>query len=146
MNIQKLIPLALLGAALAVAAPQERREGDRGEVLRTKQAQSYLNLTDAQVASLQQILDRHKAGIEAIQQQINDKQRGQEQAFETADPLVVGKVFIEVAALRKQIAQAQQALSGQVLGILTAEEMWVLPVLGLEKSGEREIIRVRVER
>jgi Spy/CpxP family protein refolding chaperone len=158
MNIYKLIPLALLGAALTVAAPQESREGRMGEVLRVKQAQSYLNLSDAQVASLQQILDRHKAGIEAIQQQIADKQRGQEQAFETGDPLAVGKVFLEVAALRKQIAQEQQALSGQVLGILTneqrakvqrllaaREEMWVLPVLGLDKSGGREI-RVQVRR
>jgi len=95
------------------------------------QLKAYLNLTDAQMQSLTDILNSRNTAQQAIYKQISDKQNQLNTLLKngTTDALTVGQLEIDINNLRKQLPLPSGNYRDSALGVLTADQKAKLPAL-----------------
>jgi Spy/CpxP family protein refolding chaperone len=89
------------------------------------QLKSYLNLSDAQLQSLEDIYKSRLAAQQAIYQQISAKQKQLNQllAGGTSDAATVGQLMIDIHNLQKQTATPSSMYRDQALRVLSADQV-----------------------
>ena len=116
----RLISVTLAATALFAQAPGGPRMHGMSAQGKTTHVQSYLNLTDAQITSLQQLRQSEMAALKPIFQQIGPLRqslRTQEQSS-SADATAIGKLVLSI-----------QSLEQQALGVLTPAQKTQLTAL-----------------
>jgi Spy/CpxP family protein refolding chaperone len=126
----RLIPIALMATALFAQAPGHF--GPRGMAAgKTTAIQSYLNLTEAQITSLQQLRQSEAAALKPIYQQMGPMRqslRTQEQSG-SADAATVGKLVLDMKSLEQQAAPIRASFQQQAQAVLTADQKTKLAAL-----------------
>ena len=117
-----LLSVVLAGAAVAQVTPPVLPpfEGP-GPSLALRQ---YLDLTNAQVASIVRLnaeAQRFQQEKFRRQAQVN-MEISQEMTRETLDPMAIGLRFVELEAIRREIAAEQARAAREVQGLLTAAQ------------------------
>jgi Spy/CpxP family protein refolding chaperone len=126
----RLIPIALLAAALFAQGPGGPRMHHMAAA-KTAAVQSYLNLTDAQIQSLEQLRQSEMAALKPIFQQIQPLRQSlhtQSQAS-GADAATVGKTVLSIQTLEQQVAATRSSFQQQALAVLTPEQKTKLTAL-----------------
>ena len=95
------------------------------------EVKQYLNLTDAQVQSLQTILNNRNQAGQAIYTQISEKHRTLYQLLssETGTAAQLGQLLIDIRNLEKQLPLNDTPFKAQAQNVLTAEQKAKLPKL-----------------
>ena len=95
------------------------------------QLKAYLNLSDAQLQSLEDIYKSRNTSRQAIYQQISAKQTqlNQQLAVGAPDALTVGQLLIDIHNLQKQAATPSPAYRDQALKVLTPDQTAKLTAL-----------------
>lgn len=121
--LHALLPLAALTAALA--------QPPAGPPPPLDNIKAYLGLSDATVASIQQALDKNRANVQPLMQQLGDKQAalGDLLTKGTTDAVAVGKLVLDAEAIRKQIKAQNDALKSTAVSYLTAAQKTKLATL-----------------
>jgi len=122
MTWRAFLPLVVLGAAVAQVPPGPPP---------LDELKAYLNLTDSQIQSLQQIRQQAITSQQTVFAQIQSKQQALHDLLEkgTSDALAVGKLMLDIRALQKQIEQAMTASRTQAVNSLTTEQKTKLAAL-----------------
>jgi len=91
----------------------------------------YLNLTDAQMQSLQAIQDSRSRALQVLYDQMGQKSQALYQLLnsDTATAAQIGQLMLEIRALEKQIPQADGPYKTQSLNVLTPDQKGKLPKL-----------------
>ena len=129
MNL-KLITITLAATALFAQPPGGPRMHGMSGRAKTTAVESYLSLTDAQVASLQQLRQAESEALKPIFQQIGPLRqslRSQSQGS-SADATAVGKLVLSIQALEQQAAPIRASYQ-QALAVLTATQKTQLAAL-----------------
>lgn len=137
MRARILLPLVLLSAALAQGPMGPRGFGQFGPPGATPAAprfdelKAYLNLTDSQVQSIQQAQQKAMESQRTAFEQIRTKHEAVRDMLDkgTSDAAAVGKLMLEIHALRKQAEQARATIRTQLVGFLTTEQKTKLAAL-----------------
>lgn len=98
---------------------------------KTTAVQTYLSLTDAQIASLKQLKQSEMAELKPIFSQIGPLRqslRTQEQAS-GADATAVGKLVLSIQTLEQQAAPIRASFQQQALAVLTPAQKTQLAAL-----------------
>lgn len=130
MNL-RFIPIALVAAVVLAQPPGGPRMHRMAAQGKAGAAQSYLNLTDAQVTSLKQLRQSEMTALKPIFQQIQPLRqslRTQEQSS-GADATAVGKLVLEIQALEQQVTPIRQSYQQQALAVLTPQQKTQLAAL-----------------
>jgi len=141
--------LVLLSAVAAVAFAQgpgfgRRAMGDPGAGMAAPtydNVKAYLNLTDAQITSLEAI---HTQARTANQQARADL-RTKEQALQTLlkqtnpDPTALGNAMLAVQTARASLRQSDSALVTQAVAVLTADQKTKLQTLAAAQALDPQI-------
>lgn len=126
----RLVSIAL-AASIAFAQPPGGPHRRAMGASKTTAVQSYLNLTDAQIASLQQLRQSEHAALKPIFEQagpLRDSIRAQEQSG-SADPTAVGKAVLGMRSLQQQAAPIHASFQQQALAVLTPAQKTQLAAL-----------------
>ena len=138
MTIRILLPFVVLGAALAQGPMGGRGMMGPGFGPGAQSGQpglddikTYLALTDTQIQSMQQARQRANESLRATFDQMRAKQTTLHDLMDkgATDAAAVGKLMLEMAALRKQVEQSQAAVRTQVLAQLTPAQTAKLKTL-----------------
>jgi Spy/CpxP family protein refolding chaperone len=107
--------VALLAATVATAQP-----GPAGP----KALASYLQLSDQQIASWQQIAKDTAATVKPLAENARDLQQQLRSALQAAtpDPTAVGKLAVQLESVRAQIKAAHDAADAKRLAVLNADQ------------------------
>jgi Spy/CpxP family protein refolding chaperone len=127
----RLIPIIAFATALCAQGPMGGRPHRMLAQAKTDQAQSYLNLTDAQIQSLKQLRQSEMAALKPIFQQIaplHESLRTQTESG-SADAATVGKLVLNIQTLEQQISTTRSTFQQQAVGILTADQKTKLAAL-----------------
>jgi hypothetical protein len=91
----------------------------------------YLNLTDAQMQSLQSIQDSRSQALQALYEQMGQKNQALYQLInsDTATAAQIGQLMLDIRALEKQVPQIDGPYKTQSLNVLTPEQKAKLPKL-----------------
>lgn len=98
---------------------------------KTTAVQTYLNLTDAQIASLKQLRESEMAALKPIFDQmrpLRQSLRTQEQGA-NADATAVGKAVLNLKSLEQQAAPIRASFQQQAQNVLTADQKGKLAAL-----------------
>ncbi len=111
--------VALLAAAAAIAQPGPGRPGGPQKMLA-----NYLQLSDQQIASWQQIAKDTQAAVKPLAENARTVQQQLHSALTAAnpDPNAVGKLAIQVEQIRAQIKAAHDAAEAKRLAVLNADQ------------------------
>ena len=128
----RLITITLAATALFAQAPGggPHMRGMSAPA-KTTAVQTYLNLTDALVSSLQQLRQAEAAALKPIYQQmgpLHESLRTQEQSS-GADATAVGKAVLSIKALEQQAAPIRASYQQQALAVLTPAQKTQLAAL-----------------
>lgn len=129
MNL-RFIPITLAATALFAQGPGGPHM-HRMAAGRTTAAQSYLNLTDAQISQLKQLRQSEMAALKPIFQQIGplrETLRTQEQSG-SPDASAVGKLVLSIQALEQQTEPIRSSYQQQAQAVLTADQKTKLAAL-----------------
>ena len=98
--------------------------GMRGEGMRSEALNSYLNLTEPQVADLKTARQASREESRPIMQALREKSRAlrEEMRMESPNPGVIGDLTVEVKDLRDQLKATRTAQRDQLLVLLTEEQ------------------------
>lgn len=90
----------------------------------TDLVKAFLTLTDSQIQGLQQLRTQTGDALQSIHQEIQQKQTTlQEQLSKgSTDAAALGKLLLDIEALRKRVTQTEETLHNQALGTLTAAQ------------------------
>jgi Spy/CpxP family protein refolding chaperone len=127
----RFIPITLAATAVFAQGPGGPHMRGMSGPAKTTAVQTYLNLTDAQVTSLQQLRTAEAAALKPIFQQIGPLRqtlRTQEQGS-SADATSVGKLVLSIQALEQQVAPIRTSYQQQALAVLTATQKTQLAAL-----------------
>jgi Spy/CpxP family protein refolding chaperone len=127
----RLIPIALAAGALFAQGPGGPRMHSMSAAGKTTAVQTYLNLTDAQISTLQQLHQSEMAALKPIFQQIGPLRESlhtTEQAS-GADATAVGKLVLSIQNLEQQAAPIRSSYQQQALAVLTADQKTKLAAL-----------------
>ncbi|MBI3473940.1 MAG: periplasmic heavy metal sensor [Candidatus Solibacter usitatus] len=104
----------------------------------TDQVKAYLNLTDAQIQSLQSIRRQEAQELQSIRQDMVTAQQALADLLQkgATDANAVGKLVLDAANLRKQIDQKRSSFQDQALNVLDATQKTKLK--GLEEAQKLE--------
>jgi|SRR5579871_4715176 len=130
MNL-RFIPLTLIAVAAFAQGPGGGRMHRMSSAAKTTDVQSYLSLTDAQIASLQQLKQSEMAALKPIFQQIGPLRQSlhtQEQSG-SADAATVGKLVLSIQSLEQQAAPIRASFQQQATAVLTADQKTKLAAL-----------------
>ena len=123
--------LIVVSLAAAVAFAQPPGVPGMHPGMKTTEVQSYLNLTDAQIGSLQQLRQAEMTALKPIFEQIaplRQNLRTQTQSA-SADATAVGKAVLNIQALEQQAAPIRASYQQQALAVLTAAQKTQLAAL-----------------
>ncbi|HXM44181.1 MAG TPA: Spy/CpxP family protein refolding chaperone [Bryobacteraceae bacterium] len=98
---------------------------------KTAEVQSYLNLTAAQISTLQQLRQSEMAALKPIYRQsgpLRQSLRTQEQSS-SADAAEVGKLVLSIRSLEQQAAPIRASYQQQALAVLTSAQKTQLAAL-----------------
>ena len=97
----------------------------------TDLVKAFLTLTDSQIQGLQQLRTQTGDALQSIHQEIQQKQTTlQEQLSKgSTDAAALGKLLLDIEALRKRVTQTEETLHNQALGTLTAAQKAKLTAL-----------------
>jgi Spy/CpxP family protein refolding chaperone len=126
----RLISFALAATAVFAQGPGGFR-GHSMAAQKTTEVQSYLNLTDAQISSLQTLRQSEMAALKPIFQQmgpLHESLRTQSQSS-SADATAVGKTVLSIQSLEQQAAPIRASYQQQALAVLTADQKTKLAAL-----------------
>jgi Spy/CpxP family protein refolding chaperone len=128
MNI-RLISMTLAATAAFAQGPG----GFRGHAMsaKTTAVATYLNLTAAQITSLQQLRQSEMAALKPIYEQmrpLHESLRTQEQSS-GADATAVGKAVLSIKALEQQAAPIRASYQQQAQAVLTPTQKTQLAAL-----------------
>jgi len=92
---------------------------------------TYLNLTDAQIASLTQIRQQGGESRRTLSQDIRTKQQALHDALDkgTADATALGRLLLDIQTLQKKIADLDKSDQQLALNILTPAQKPLLKAL-----------------
>jgi Spy/CpxP family protein refolding chaperone len=127
----RLVCISLAATAMFAQGPGGFRAHSMSAPPKTAEVQSYLNLTDAQISTLQQLRQSEMEALKPIFQQIgplHDSLRAQSQGS-GADPTAVGKLVLSIQSLEQQAAPIRSSYQQQALGVLTADQKTKLAAL-----------------
>lgn len=127
----RLISITLAATALFAQGPGGPRMHRMSEPAKTTEVQSYLNLTDAQISTLQQLRQSEMTALKPIFQQIGPLRqslREQEQSG-SADATAVGKLVLSIQTLEQQAAPIRASFQQQAQAVLTADQKTKLTAL-----------------
>lgn len=132
MTLRIALPLILAGAAMAQGPMGPGRRMGPG----LDAVKDYLGLTDAQVQSIQQARQRAGENARTTFEQIRTKQTALRDLLDkgTTDAAAVGKLTLEIEALRKQAKEAMSGVRTQSAAQLTAAQAAKLK--SLEEAAE----------
>ncbi len=139
MNIRIFLPFVLLGAlAQGQMGPGPggmmgpgfgpgAQMGQRG----LDDIKTYLNLTDAQIQNMQQTRQNAYTNLRTTFDQMRAKHTALRDLLDkgTTDAAAVGKLVLDMEALRKQVQQAQAAVRTQLVAQLTPAQQAKLKTL-----------------
>lgn len=125
--IRILLPIA--AAAIAFAQPQPPANGPAAPSF--DNLKSYLGLSDNTIQTIQQAIQKAGAANQTIVQQIADKHKALDDLLSkgTTDAAAVGKIVLDIEALRKQLNLQNEALTTTVVSFLTADQKTKLKAL-----------------
>jgi Spy/CpxP family protein refolding chaperone len=126
----RLISITLAATALFAQAPGGPHMHAMGAG-KTTQVQSYLNLTDAQITTLEQLRQSEMAALKPIFQQIGPLRqslRTQEQSS-GADATSIGKLVLSIQTLEQQLTPIRASYQQQALAVLTPAQKTQLAAL-----------------
>ena len=137
MNLHTLLPLAVLGLGFAQGPiPQAGPIGPglrpgpmhRGGVEAIRQ---YLGLTDDQIRQIQKARDAARTSTQDVAEQLRAKETEMRGQLESggADASAVGRLALDIDALRSQMKQAADTARQNVLALLTPEQTAKLQAL-----------------
>ena len=127
----RLVSITLAATAMFAQGPGGLRMHPRSASAKTTAVQSYLNLTDAQISSLQQLRQSEMAALKPIFRQIgplHESLRTQSQSS-SADATAVGKLVLSIQSLEQQAAPIRASYQQQALAVLTADQKTKLAAL-----------------
>jgi len=127
----RLIIVTLAAAALFAQGPGGPRMHRMAAQGKTTEVQTYLNLTDAQISSLQQLRQSERTALQPIMEQIGPLRqslRSQEQSG-NADATAVGKLVLSIQSLEQQAAPIRASYQQQAQAVLTAAQKTQLAAL-----------------
>jgi Spy/CpxP family protein refolding chaperone len=127
----RLVSITLAATAMFAQGPGGFRGHPMSTQAKTTEVQSYLNLTDAQISSLQQLRQTEMAALKPIFQQIgplHESLRAQSQSS-GADATAVGKLVLSIQSLEQQAAPIRSSFQQQALAVLTADQKTKLAAL-----------------
>ena len=126
----RLVSIALAASVVFAQAPGGPHQHGMCAAKMT-QVQTYLNLTDAQVSSLQQLRQSEMAALKPIFQQIGPMRQSLQAQKESsgADATAVGKLVLGIQALEQQAAPIRASFQQQALGVLTPAQKTQLAAL-----------------
>ena len=115
--MNKLTTLLLtLGAGLCLAQPPQFMQTPT-------ELKTYLGLSDTQVSSLNSIQSSVMQSAMSVMQQVQTKQSELEAALEKgSDAATLGKMLLDIQALKKQVDSARTSARTQALAVLTADQ------------------------
>ena len=92
---------------------------------------SYLNLQDAQIQALQQLRQQEIQATQALFAELASKQQSLREQLDrgSTDAAALGKLLLDIEALRKRLVQSHETFRTQALGVLTAEQKTKLAAL-----------------
>lgn len=108
--------VVLLAAAVAIAQPGPGRG--------PKALADYLQLSDQQITSWQQIQKDTAAAAKPLAENARDLQKQLHTALQAAtpDPTAVGKIAVQLESVRSQIRSAHEAADAKRLAVLNADQ------------------------
>jgi Spy/CpxP family protein refolding chaperone len=124
------LPLMILTTSLFAQGPAGARQVMMMQP-KIDQAQSYLNLTDAQIQSLQQLRQSEKTALAPIMQQIAPLRQSLNTQLNSgsADAATVGKLMLSIQSLEQQMTTSRNSLRDQAQAVLTADQKTRLAAL-----------------
>jgi len=127
----RLITFALAAVTLFAQGPGEPRMHRMATPPKTTEVQSYLNLTDAQIATLQQLRESERAALKPIFQQVRPLRQSLRELRQSADPdaTAVGKLVLSIQTLQQQAAPIRSSFQQQAQAVLTADQKTRLAAL-----------------
>jgi Spy/CpxP family protein refolding chaperone len=129
MKLQLLV-VTIAASALFAQGPGGPRMHGMGTP-KTTAVQSYLNLTDAQIASLQQLRQSEMAQLKPIFEQIGPLRQSlrQQEQSSSADATAVGKLVLSIQTLEQQAAPIRASFQQQAQAVLTPAQKTQLAAL-----------------
>ena len=127
----RLIVIALAASALFAQGPGGPRQHRMSGPPKTTAVQNYLNLTDAQVSSLQQLRQSERAALKPIFEQIGPLRQSlrTEEQNPSADATAIGKLVLSIQTLEQQAAPIRASFQQQALAVLTPAQKTQLAAL-----------------
>jgi len=92
---------------------------------------NYLNLQDAQIQALQQLRQQEIQATQALFAELVGKQQSLREQLDrgSTDAAALGKLLLEIEAVRKRLVQSHETFRSQALGLLTVEQKTKLAAL-----------------
>jgi Spy/CpxP family protein refolding chaperone len=131
MKFRLISIVVLAAAAMCAQGPGGFRGRAMSAPAKTAAVQSYLNLTDAQISTLQQLRQAEMAALKPIYQQsgpLRQSLRTAEQGS-SADAAEVGKLVLSIRGLEQQAAPIRASYQQQALAVLTPAQKTQLAAL-----------------
>ena len=98
---------------------------------RFDELKTYLGLTDSQIQSLQQLQTQQGQAMQAIHQEIQQKQTALRDALKagSTDAAALGRLLLDIENLRKRIEQGQTSYQDQARNVLSETQKTKLKAL-----------------
>ena len=131
MNLRLTSIVVFAASALLAQGPGGPPRHGMSEAARTTAVQSYLNLTDAQIASLKQLRQSEREALKPIMDQmapLHQSLRTQLQSA-SADATAVGKLELSIQSLEKEAAPIRASFQQQAQAVLTPAQKTQLAAL-----------------
>jgi Spy/CpxP family protein refolding chaperone len=117
-----MLTIATLACGLYAQMPG--RPGMRGGSPPVDELKQYLALTDAQVQALQQIRQQQAQANQSTFQEMAQKRQALQTQIRAGsnDAAALGKLLIDIEALRKRVADSDDVYQAQSVAVLTADQ------------------------
>jgi Spy/CpxP family protein refolding chaperone len=121
----------LMLTAAAVCLAQAGPAGPPPLTPRVDQLKAYLNLTDSQIQSLQQLMQQHRDAVRPIHDEMAAKQTSLRQQLQqgSTDAAALGRILLDIESLRRRLDTARTSLQTQAQNVLTEAQRTRLKAL-----------------
>jgi hypothetical protein len=128
--MKKTLCSLVLAAGALLAQPPAGRTPNVTDV------KAYLGLSDATVTSLEQLLQTEHQAVQALAQQVAQKQQELQAALKAGNSsaAVLGQFLLDIAALQKQIDQKRTDYRPQAVALLTTDQQTKLKALAAAQA------------
>lgn len=129
MTVRRMIPAVALAGVLACPLLGQGPTGPPQP--RLEELKAFLALTDTQIQALQQLRRQEVEAVRTLREEMLQKQRslGEQIRGGSTDAAALGRLLLDIEALRKRMGDAQSSLQGQAVNFLTADQKTKLSTL-----------------